>query len=244
MAAPGRLFQPIRRSRIYEDVVRQIQDLIASQHLSPGDRLPGERELSERLSVSRQSVREGLRVLDYLGVVEVRPGEGTFVAAAPPAPIDPAVYSLLSERTFLLDVLEARAIVEEGIVTLATSRATREDLDGLEALLQARERDLAAGRRDVAGDLAFHAQLADATGNPVLVSLMRHLNEMWLRSREKTGRRQSSPQRALQFHRAILRAVRRRQPAAARRALRAHLLDMRADIEERSVRLRQIRRGR
>jgi len=231
MVTHHRLFQPVRRSRVYEGIVRQIQDLIAKEHLQPGDRLLGERELAEALSVSRQSVREALRVLDYLGVVEGRPGEGTFVATTPPSPVDASLYSLLSERTFLLDVIEARRILEEGIVGLAARRATRDDLDALEDALRARERELAAGRRDVAGDLAFHTQLAETTGNPALVSAMRHLNEMWLRSREKTGRRPISPQKALQFHRKILLAVRRRQPALARRILRRHLEDMRSDIE-------------
>src|SRR5438094_307700 len=76
------LFQPVRRSRVSTDIVRQIQDLIAAEHLQPGDRLPGERELADALSVSRQSVREALRVLDYLGVVVVRPGEAGTAAAA------------------------------------------------------------------------------------------------------------------------------------------------------------------
>ena len=227
------LFQPVRRSRVSEDIIRQIQDLIAAEHLQPGDRLPGERELAEAVSVSRQSVREALRVLDYLGVVMVRPGEGTFVATTPPSPVDPSVYSLLSERSFLLDLLEARRILEERIVHLAARRATREDLDAMDDALTARERGLGAGKHDVAGDLAFHTQLAELTGNPVLTSVMRHLSELWLRSREKTGRRPTSPHKALQFHRQILQAVRRRQPTAARRALRRHLDDMRADIEER-----------
>lgn len=225
-----RLFQPIRRSRLYEDIVRQIQDLIADEHLQPGDRLPGERELADVLSVSRQSVREALRVLDYIGVVEVRPGEGTFVATTPPSPLDPSVYGLLSERTFLLDLLDARRILEEGILYLAAKRATREDLDALEKFLATRESKLSTGRHDVASDLTFHAMLAESTGNPVLSSAMRHLNEMWLQAREKTGRQPTSPVKALQFHRQILAAVRRRQPAAARRALRLHLDDMRTEI--------------
>ncbi len=237
-----RLFQPVRRSRVYEDIVRQIQDRIADEHLQPGDRLPGERALAEALSVSRQSVREALRVLDYIGVVEVRPGEGTFVATTPPSPVDASLYSLLSARTFLLDLVEARRILEDGIVHLATRRATRDDLDALAEILTVREKELAAGRHDVASDLAFHTQLAEATGNVVLVSAMRHLNEMWLRSREKTGRRPTSPLKALQFHRQILQAVRRRQPATARRALRRHLQDMRTDIEE--GKLRGTKRGR
>jgi len=225
-----KFFQPVRRSRLYEGIVRQIQDLIAAEHLQPGDRLPGERELADLLSVSRASVREALRVLDYIGVVDVRSGEGTFVATTPPTPLDASVYSLLSERTFLIDLVEARRIVEEGIGQLAARRATREDLEALGVFLSQRERDLAAGKHDLASDVAFHAMLAEATGNPVLVSLMRHLNELWLQSREKTGRKPTSPHKAHQFHRQILAAVRRRQPASARRLLRRHLEDMRVEI--------------
>lgn len=227
----ARVFQPVRRIRLYEDIVRQIQDLIADKHLVPGDRLPGERELADVLSVSRASVREALRVLDFLGVVEVRAGEGTFVATHPPAPLDPAVYRLLRERTFLLDVLAVRRIVEDEVVRVAASAATRDDFAALDQYLDRREHELADGRQDVAGDLLFHAMLADASGNPVLGSMMRHLNELWLRSREKTGRKETSPHRAHRFHRQILAALRRRQSGTARQVMRKHLDDMRTQIE-------------
>ena len=227
------LFQPIRRSRLYEGIVRQIQDLIGARHLAPGDRLPGERELADALSVSRASVREALRVLHYIGVVDVHPGEGTFVATTPPTPLDPSMYSQLSERTALLDLVEARRILEDGIVHFAARRATKDDLDALEEFLASREPELDSGKHDVASDLQFHTMLAEATGNMVLVSAMRHLNEMWLQAREKTGRKDTTPRKALRFHRQILAAIRRRQPAAARRALRRHLEDMRADVEGR-----------
>jgi len=89
--AHSSIFQPVRPRRIYEDIVRQIQGLIAERQLQPGDRLPSERELAELLSVSRASVREALRVLSAMGLVEVRSGDGTFVRQAP-APVDPAVW--------------------------------------------------------------------------------------------------------------------------------------------------------
>jgi len=232
MVSPSeRLFQPVRRSRLYEGIVRQIQDLIADKHLQPGDRLPGERELADALSVSRASVREALRVLDFIGLVDVRPGEGTFVSTTPPTPIDPSMYSILSERTVLLDLLEARRILEEGIVTLAARQATEDDLQELEEFLRRREADLTTGKADVESDIQFHTMVAEATGNMVLVSAMRHLGEMWLQAREKTGRRDTSPHRALRFHQQILSAIRRRQGAQARRYLRRHLEDMRAEIE-------------
>lgn len=234
MATPERtLFYPLPRTRLYERIVSRIQDLIAERHLAPGERLPGERELAVALSVSRQSVREGLKILEYLGIAEVRPGEGTFVATTPPAPRDPSVYSRLRDRSFLLELVEARRLIEEQVVDLAVRRRTREDLRAMEKFLLAREAELASGQHDVAGDLAFHELLAEATGNEVLVSVVRHLNEMWAQIREQTGRGRMSPHQALRFHYQLLAALRRRQPAQARRAIRRHIDELRAEMTKR-----------
>lgn len=224
------LFHPLPRSRLYERIVARIQDLIAERHLVPGDRLPGERELAEALSVSRQSVREALKILDYLGIAEVRPGEGTFVATTPPAPRDPSVYNRLTERAFLLELVEARRLIEEQVVDLAVRRRSGEDIRAMERFLAARETEVESGQHDVAGDLAFHELVAEATGNDVLVSVVRHLNEMYAQVREKTGRARLSPHKALRFHHQLLAALRRRQPAQARRTLRRHLDELRAEV--------------
>lgn len=227
------LFQPVRPLRLYEAIVRQIRELIVDRHLQPGDRLPSERELAEILNVSRASVREALRVLAAMGWVEVRAGDGTFVRE-PPAAVEPTAWSHLSERTFLLDVLEARRIVEREVAALAALRATAEDREQLEELLKRRAGELAAGRRDLETDLLFHQMVAETTRNAVLVSLVRSLNELWLGSREATGRAPTSPQKAHAFHEAILDALRRRDPKAAWTAMDRHMDDMRHDIEGRS----------
>ncbi|MDR5683418.1 MAG: FadR/GntR family transcriptional regulator [Armatimonadota bacterium] len=224
------VFQPVRHRRIYEDIVRQIQELIADRHLQPGDRLPPERELAETLSVSRASVREALRVLNAMGLVEVRSGDGTFIRSAH-APVDPAVWALLPERQFLLDLLQARRIVEEEIVALAVHQATQDDLDQMQDLLNRRERELAEGKADLETDLLFHRLIAEATRNPVLVSIVRTLNEIWLQSREATGRAPTSPHKAQEFHQAIVEAIRMRDEALARGVMHRHMEDMREDIE-------------
>ena len=147
----------------YARLAAALRLLVLDGRLPLGTRLPGERELADALSVSRASVREALRVLHYIGVVDVRPGEGTFVATTPPTPLDPSMYSLLSERTALLDLVEARRILEDGIVHLAARRATKDDLDALEEALTDREGELTSGKHDMAGDLQFHALLAEVT---------------------------------------------------------------------------------
>jgi GntR family transcriptional repressor for pyruvate dehydrogenase complex len=224
------IFQPVRPRRIYEDIVRQIQGLIGERHLQPGDRLPSERELAELLSVSRASVREALRVLSAMGLVEVRSGDGTFVRHGH-TPLDPSVWSLLREREFLRDLLEARRIVEEEVVALAVQRATQDDIDQMQELLNRRERELAAGKHDLETDLQFHQMVAEATRNPVLVSLVRTLCEMWLQSREATGRAPTSPHKAQEFHQALVEAIRMRNEPLARGVMHRHMEDMREDVE-------------
>ncbi len=228
--AQASIFHPVRPRRIYEDIVRQIQNLIAERRLQTGDRLPSERELAELLSVSRASVREALRVLSAMGLVEVRPGDGTFVRN-PYASLDSSLWGLLGEREFLRDLLEARRIVEEEVVALAVQRATQEDIDQMQDLLDRRERELAAGKHDLETDLQFHQMVAESTRNPVLVSLVRTLCEMWLRSREATGRAPNSPQKAQEFHLALVEAIRMRNEPLARGVMHRHLEHMRQDVE-------------
>jgi GntR family transcriptional repressor for pyruvate dehydrogenase complex len=224
------IFHPIRQRRLYEDIVRQIQILSAERQLQPGDRLPPERELAEILGVSRTSVREAIRVLSAMGLVEVRSGDGTFIREAP-TPIDPAVSSRLSERALLLDLLEARGVIEEEIVALAVRRATNDEIDQMQVLLKRRDRELSGGKNDLETDLLFHHHVAEATRNPVLVSILKTLNEMWLQSRAATGRAPTSPQKAQEFHQAILEAIRMRDEALARGVMNRHMEDMKEDIE-------------
>ncbi|MBM3450771.1 MAG: FadR family transcriptional regulator [Armatimonadetes bacterium] len=230
MPSQSPLFQPIRQRRVYEDIVRQIQALSAERRLQPGDRLPPERELADILGVSRTSVREAIRVLSAMGLVEVRSGDGTFIREAP-TPIDPAVGARLSERTLLLDLLEARRVIEEEIVALAVQRATDEEIEQMQALLKRRDQALSRGDADLETDLHLHHYVAEATCNPVLVSIVRTLNEMWLQNREATGRAPTSPQKAQEFHQAILEAIRMRDEALARGVMHRHMEDMKEDIE-------------
>src|SRR5881396_1311475 len=117
---------PIKSTRIYEEIVRQVKQMIAEGRLKSGDRLPPERDLAEKFVVSRSSVREALRALESLGLVEIRPGEGTFVReVSVESLIEPLALMMVSQRGALAELFEARRLLEPGIAALAASPARR-----------------------------------------------------------------------------------------------------------------------
>src|SRR6267142_105801 len=116
---------PIKSTRIYEEIVRQVKQLIAEGRFKSGDRLPPERELAEKFVVSRTSVREALRALESLGLIDIRPGEGTFVREVSiDALVGPLALLMTSQREAIGELFEARRVLEPAIAALAASRAT------------------------------------------------------------------------------------------------------------------------
>src|SRR5437867_8832817 len=124
---------PIKSTRIYEEIVRQVKQMIAEGRLKSGDRLPPERDLAEKFVVSRSSVREALRALESLGLVEIRPGEGTFVReVSVESLIEPLALMMFSQRGALAELFGAWCLLEPGLAALAESRATLGEVSELE----------------------------------------------------------------------------------------------------------------
>src|SRR5256712_213293 len=118
---------PIKSTRIYEEIVRQVKQMIAEGRLKSGDRLPPERDLAEKFVVSRSSVREALRALESLGLVEIRAGEGTFVReVSVESLIEPLALMMVSPREAIAERSEARHLLEPRIAALAARRRTDE----------------------------------------------------------------------------------------------------------------------
>src|SRR5439155_4866644 len=120
---------PIKSTRIYQEIVRQVKQMIAEGRLESGDQLPAERELAEKFVVGRSSVREALRALESLGLVEIRPGEGTFVReVSVESLIEPLALVMASQREAIGELFEARRMIEPALAALAARRATPEEL--------------------------------------------------------------------------------------------------------------------
>src|ERR687887_1780990 len=138
------VIEPIRRSRLYEGIVQQIEGLLERGDLRAGDQLPPERQLAEQFQVSRASVREALRTLELLGIVETRAGGGTFVRQTAPDDLAKPLQSLMARGHSLADVIEFRGLIEPAIAALAAERISQAQLDELAEIFVKQERKIEA----------------------------------------------------------------------------------------------------
>jgi len=223
-------FKPIRTKRLYEEIVEQIRELMTGGELKPGDKLLSERDLAERLQVSRPSVREAIRSLEIMGFVEIRRGGGTFVRDTNADEIiRPLAMFLAVERSSLLEMFEVRRVFETATARMAAERASPEELGRLEAALEAmRERFNARdSEKGEEADVEFHYVVAEATHNALLIRLFRTLSAEFSRAVSVARRQlyvdQDNPRKLVAQHRRIYAAIKGRDPESAARAMREHL---------------------
>jgi GntR family transcriptional regulator, transcriptional repressor for pyruvate dehydrogenase complex len=247
MSAPGRRHPgepavelgPIKSTRIYEEIVRQVKQLIAEGRFKSGDRLPPERELAEKFVVSRTSVREALRALESLGLIEIRPGEGTFVREVSiDALIGPLALVMTSQRAAIGELFEARRVLEPAIAALAASRATPEEVQEMERILEDQAREIAAGRTGLAQDAAFHAAIGTAAHNRAITRVVHAIMDLLGQSREESINTPGRAARSHQDHRRIVQAIAQRDSGAARQAMLDHLVAVEALVFDPSDRPR------
>jgi GntR family transcriptional repressor for pyruvate dehydrogenase complex len=221
-----RLTEPLARPSIPDEIAERITGLIANGTLRPGDRLPSEPELARQVQVGRTSLREALRKLATLGVIEIVRGKGTFIREAPADnPMTQLVRWSATEGFATTEVLEARISLEATAVGLACARATAEDLEELDQFCAAHDEAEEGGDRDtlVKTDEKVHDALVGAGHNPVLLRMHRSLVPELAEFRRHTVALRYSPERTGHGHATIVDAIRRHDPAAARRAVVNHL---------------------
>ena len=217
-------FVAIERQSVVALVIEQIRDLIVSGALKPGQRLPGERELAELFGVSRPSVREAIRALGFMGILEIRQGSGTYVANSTSDSVGDALSSLVhTSRRTLTELMDVRAWLEVGAAERAATLITDEQLAELAAIVQGDRAALDDVPRFVAGDIAFHRVIHEASGNQILISLMLTVSRLGEQSRLITAQQLTVRKSTLREHGRILKALRDHDPLAARRAMRDHL---------------------
>jgi GntR family transcriptional regulator, transcriptional repressor for pyruvate dehydrogenase complex len=223
-AREAQLLEPIRKIRVHEEIADRIRELILDGTYAADQPLPSERVLSARLGVSRGSVRDALRTLEVLGLLEPRHGQGTFPRELSVDRLVTPLTSVLVYRRDLQDeLMDVRRMFEPAVARTAATRVTDEDVAELERVVGAQRRKIAAGKSAIGEDTAFHAAMARATHNRVAVRLMATLNDLLMESRKLTLKRRGRPERSLRGHEAIVSAMRRRDPAAAERAMHDHI---------------------
>jgi GntR family transcriptional regulator, transcriptional repressor for pyruvate dehydrogenase complex len=220
-ALPTAALRPLERSRLYEDVGERLGEFVRESSMVPGDQFPPERELSQRMQVSRTSVRQAFVVLQALGFVDVRHGEGVFLRRT--GGFGESLAKLLDKRRRLPDVLEAREALEVKLAELAAGRRSERDLEAMKTTLEAMAMDISAGGLGIDGDAAFHHAIALAARNEVLLHLIDAMAEVIQESRVESLSEPGRPPRSLQAHRRILAAIESRNTELAAEAMRLHL---------------------
>jgi GntR family transcriptional repressor for pyruvate dehydrogenase complex len=241
------VFRPIQHSRSAEEVAHQIEGLVLEGVLRAGDRLPGERELALETGVSRPIVREAIKRLEDLGILESRHGGGTYVADVIGTVFSPQISALLaSHARATLDYLEYRREIEAVAARFAAMRATKADRELLTAAMERMEaaHEAADFEAEARADVEFHSLIGEMAHNLVLLHTLRScyklLSEGIFQNRSRLYQTPDGHSQLLAQHRAIHAAILAGDPAAAEAAARAHIshiieatleLERRADRE-------------
>ena len=225
------LYKTVQSSRLYEQIVQQIEESIEKGELTAGSQLPPERDLAKQFGVSRTAVREAIKALQEKGLVDAFPGRGTFVTNGAPSAMRRSLDRIVNSgeeegRAYLVEV---RDMLEPEIAALAAVRADEENLATMREAVKTM--DNAAWDSDVyiEADLDFHLALAEAAGNPIVLSLIDSIVGLLREQRLRIFRVEGGPNRGQQHHRRILDAIQRHDPQAARNAMQAHLAQVRED---------------
>ncbi|KQQ49034.1 GntR family transcriptional regulator [Rhizobium sp. Leaf311] len=209
--------------RLYQQIADQIRELVDGGEFAPGARLPPERELAQRLGVSRPSLREALIALEIDGSVEIRMGSGVYVSVQPPE-VRSGTKSLGESPS---ELMQARAALEGASVQLASSRITPAAMENLRATLDAMRHEIDAGRKPLDQDRQFHVIIAEQSGNGVLARLVENLFDERHSPISAQLRVKFEDKNtwifALQEHEAILAALEARDPLLAQAAMHLHL---------------------
>lgn len=225
-AVPAPQFRSIRRSPAAADeAIATIKEMILGGELVARQRLPSEKQLAEALGVSRPTMREAIRGLLTLNILESRHGDGTYVTSLEPELLAaPLEFLMKVDGPGLASVLETRRILEPAMAGLAAERASEDDLARLDAVILEYDAALDDIDRCIALDEEFHGIVAGASRNHFIASTLSTLSLLALESRRRTAADRRVRTRSSQDHRDILAALRSGSPEAAQQAMDAHLL--------------------
>lgn len=213
------LASPIKKRSVVHVVIDKLKEAMILKELKPGDYLPSESELTRQLGVGKTSVREALKQLEAMGIVEIRQGHGTFIPQKPAADaINPLIFQMILEQATNEDLLELRMMFEPAYALIAMDKARPDQIRALEESVDQFERKIRAGIHTAEDDLAFHERMLECTGNPYIVRIGTTIHQLFKTSVSRSMR--AIPDTALRDHKAILAAFLSRNPTKLVEAIR------------------------
>lgn len=229
------MFTPVKNTKVYESVVSQIKLMINTGDLKKGDKLPTEREMSEQLQVSRASVREALRALEVIGLIESRQGAGNFIRESfGGALFEPLSIVFTIEKSTGDDIYEIREILELETVKLAAARISEEELKSMEETVEEMI-NCNDESRNIELDKQFHYTIAKASGNMLIINFLQVISELideFIKdSRRKILVEQDNKGRLMRIHYGIYEALKDRNPDKAYDSMKEHFVIIREYME-------------
>ncbi len=215
-------FQSIQQPTVVDQITGTIRNALLRGELIPGQKLPSEPELARQLGVGRSAVREALKILQAIGVVESRRGSGTYIVEEPSERLlNPLSFAIILGTNVSSELIELRVMIEIGYCELAASQATPEDWERIEHAADAIEAALPqADHHELARlDLDFHYAILDATHNPLVKKIGRTVEELFFNSISENFREEKNVRQAIAAHRDIVRALRSQDLQQIREAI-------------------------
>ncbi len=218
-------FKALPRNKVYQQVAKRLERHIAEE-LKPGDLIPPERELVRILRVSRSSVRDAIRTLELMGLLEPRQGIGTVVCNPTPSAANPLATALLAKRKMVADLLDVRGMIEPPLAARAAVKASRDAIADMDDILSRQEAKIRAGDLGIEEDSQFHYAIALASDNAAVLKVVDVLMDLLLETRERSLQVEGRQEKSLAGHHRILSALKLGDAAAAESAMRRHLQEI------------------
>jgi GntR family transcriptional repressor for pyruvate dehydrogenase complex len=225
------MYKVVRSSRLYEQIVQQIEESILNGTLKAGDQLPSERELALKFGVSRTAVREAVKSLHEKGLVEAYSGRGTFITNRTSQAVTQSINLMMKidQADGSASLAEVRQILEPEIAALAATRIQEPQLALMREAFSVMNQALRDPDAYIEADLDFHLALAESAGNPLILSLLDSIVGLLREQRIKIFFQEGGPERGQHHHARILAAIEKRDSEASRAAMRDHLEQVRED---------------
>lgn len=223
----------VNKELLNTKVVREVIALVFSGEFAEGIRLPAERKLCERFGVSRGTIRQALADLESLGVIETKPGSGSYVRKFSIKKLPDEVLPPDFNSVSLRDILIARRAIETAAIELACEKITKKDYEDLEKLIDRMVESLDNLPDFIKFDMVFHRHLVRASGNSALVTAFEAISEYHRYSQVFTSLHAGEEEIAIDYHRRMLYALRKRNKELAQKAISEHLDNMEASIKRR-----------
>lgn len=223
---------PVRRVKLSDEIADQIVDSVVAGRFSFGERLPPERELAKYLNVGRPTLREAITALSAIGLLEVRPGEGTFVVDQHSDFISKAFsWAVLLDTRTIREVAEARIAIESELARLAARHATDEDIVALRTLVEAVRDAVGNSRTFTSADIEFHFKIAETARNVTLARILRAIQSLLRQWIDLALKQPDTYTMAVSHHAEIFDAIANHDESGAAAAMRTHLEEMAQKIQ-------------